>query len=64
MARPPTLVRPSHVMAPDTCRPAATICPAPTTQLLVFCLHSKVFEAEWAQGESNPSKVVVDEILS
>ena len=33
-------------------------------ELLVFCLHSKVFEAEWAQGESNPSKVVVDEILS
>jgi len=33
-------------------------------ELLVFCLHSKVFEAEWGQGESNPSKVVVDEILS
>jgi hypothetical protein len=33
-------------------------------ELLVFCLHSKVFEAEWAQGESNPSRVVVDEILS
>ena len=32
MARPPTLVRPSHVMAPDTCRPAATNCPAPTTR--------------------------------
>jgi hypothetical protein len=33
-------------------------------ELLVVCLHSKVFEAEWGQGESNPSKVVVDEILS
>jgi hypothetical protein len=33
-------------------------------ELLVFCLHSKVFEAEWQQGESNPSRVVVDEILS
>ena len=31
--------------------------------LLCFCLHSKVFEAEWQQGESNPSKVLVDEIL-
>ena len=33
-------------------------------ELLVFCMHSKVFEAEWQQGESNPSRVVVDEILS
>ena len=32
-------------------------------QLLCFCLHSKVFEAEWQPGETNPSKVVVDEIL-
>ena len=31
--------------------------------LLCFCLHSKVFEAEWNQGETNPSKVLVDEIL-
>jgi len=36
--------------------------PANTT-LMVFCLHSKVFEAEWNQGEMMPSKVVVDEIL-
>ena len=34
------------------------------TSLLVFCLHSKVFEAEWNQGESMPSKVLVDEILT
>jgi hypothetical protein len=31
--------------------------------LLCFCLHSKVFEAEWNQGETNPSKILVDEIL-
>ena len=34
------------------------------TTLTVFCLHSKVFEAEWNQGESMPSKVLVDEILT
>jgi hypothetical protein len=33
------------------------------TTLMVFCLHSKVFEAVWNQGEMMPSKVVVDEIL-
>lgn len=27
--------------------------------LVVFCLHSKVFEAEWNQGESMPTKVLV-----
>jgi hypothetical protein len=37
--------------------------PANTT-LLVFAIHSKVFEAEWNQGENMPSKVVVDEILA
>jgi hypothetical protein len=37
--------------------------PANTT-LMVFAIHSKVFEAEWNQGENMPSKVVVDEILA
>jgi hypothetical protein len=37
---------------------------APGTTLTVFCLHSKVFEAEWNQGESMPNKVLVDEILT
>ena len=32
--------------------------------LMVFAIHSKVFEAEWNQGENMPSKVVVDEILA
>ena len=31
--------------------------------MLMFCLHSKCFEAEWQAGETNPSKVLVDEIL-
>jgi hypothetical protein len=31
---------------------------------MVFAIHSKVFEAEWNQGENMPSKVVVDEILA
>ena len=37
---------------------------APGITLVLFCLHSKVFEAEWQEGESNPSKVLTDEILS
>ena len=37
--------------------------PANTT-LMIFAIHSKVFEAEWNQGENMPSKVVVDEILA
>ena len=34
------------------------------TTPMVFAIHSKVFEAEWDQGENMPSKVVVDEILA
>lgn len=34
------------------------------TTLMVFCLHSKVFEAEWAEGSEQPTKVLVDEVLS
>ena len=37
---------------------------ADNISLVMFCLHSKVFEAEWSEGESNPSKVLVDEVLS
>ena len=32
--------------------------------IVLFCMHSKVFEAEWQEGEANPSKVLVDEVLS
>ena len=34
------------------------------TTLMVFCLHSEVFEAEWAEGSEQPIKVLVDEVLS
>jgi hypothetical protein len=36
--------------------------PAGTT-LMLFCLHSKVFEAEWSDPGGMPTKVLTDEIL-
>ncbi len=34
------------------------------TEMLVWCIHQKVFEAFWADGEAFPSKVVVDDVLN
>ena len=36
----------------------------PNTEMLVWCIHQKVFEAFWTDGEAFPSKVVVDDVLN
>ena len=33
------------------------------TEMVMWCIHQKVFEAFWSEGESFPSKVVVDDVL-
>ena len=34
------------------------------TELVMWCIHQKVFEAFWDQGETFPSRVVVDDVLN
>ena len=33
-------------------------------QLLFFAVHQRVFEATWAPGATNPSSVLVDEVIA
>ena len=33
-------------------------------ELVVACVHQKVFEAYWQDGETFPSRVVVDDVLN
>eukprot|EP01043_Picozoa_sp_COSAG02_P125316 COSAG02_NODE_62462_length_266_cov_0.473054_1_plen_72_part_10 len=33
------------------------------TEMVLWCIHQKVFEAFWSEGETFPSKVVVDDVL-
>mgnify|MGYP006190039657 CR=1 FL=1 len=59
--RGPTLtVRDAPLTHVFTARFLLVIRHAPAVRL---SMHSKVFEAEWQQGELNPSKVLVDNIL-
>ena len=30
--------------------------------MVLWCIHQKVFEAFWSDGETFPSKVVVDDV--
>eukprot|EP01048_Picozoa_sp_COSAG05_P004531 COSAG05_NODE_248_length_12946_cov_85.003737_6_plen_509_part_00 len=34
------------------------------TEMVLWCIHQKVFEAFWSDGETFPSKVVVDDVLN
>jgi hypothetical protein len=34
------------------------------TEMVLWCIHQKVFEAFWSDGESFPSRVVVDDVLN
>lgn len=33
-------------------------------ELVLACVHQRVFEAFWSEGETFPSKVVVDDVLN
>ena len=33
-------------------------------ELVVYCVHQKVFEAFWEQGQTFPSRVLVDDVLN
>ena len=33
-------------------------------ELVVYCVHQKVFEAFWEQGQNMPSRVLVDDVLN
>ena len=35
-----------------------------STEMVLWCIHQKVFEAFWSEGEGFPSKVVVDDVLN
>ena len=35
-----------------------------STEMVMWCIHQKVFEAFWSDGETFPSKVVVDDVLN
>ena len=35
-----------------------------STEMVMFCIHQKVFECWWADGESAPSRVLVDDVLN
>ena len=35
-----------------------------STEMVMWCIHQKVFEAFWNDGETFVSKVIVDDVLN
>ena len=36
----------------------------PMWRLVLWCIHQKVFEAFWDEGETFPSRVICDDVLN
>ena len=58
------LQEPGAYASTATVRMSTKTAAATTTEMVVWVIHQKVFDAFWSEGESFPSKIVVDDVLN
>ena len=44
--------------------PASPILATDNVEIVMWIVHQRVFEAFWEQGQSQPSRVIVDDVLN